>query len=123
MDLWINRERKYLGHDGGREVSREELRARVEAGEAMVLDVRPVEEYLAGHIPGAVSIPVDELADRIGELPEGAEIVGYCRGEYCVLAYDAVRLLSDCGRRAIRLNDGMLEWRLAALPVAIEEPA
>ncbi|MFF4771395.1 rhodanese-like domain-containing protein [Microtetraspora fusca] len=116
MDLWINRERKYLGHDGGREVSREELRARVEAGEAMVLDVRPVEEYLAGHIPGAVSIP-------IGELPEDTEIVVYCRGEYCVLAYDAVRLLSDCGRRAIRLNDGMLEWRLAALPVAIEEPA
>ncbi|WP_067138202.1 ArsR/SmtB family transcription factor [Microtetraspora malaysiensis] len=113
----------YLGHDGGREVGREELRARVKAGEAMLLDVRPVEEYLAGHIPGAVSIPVGELADRIGELSEDTEIVVYCRGEYCVFAYDAVRLLRDRGRRAIRLNDGMLEWRLAALPVAVEEPA
>jgi rhodanese-related sulfurtransferase len=83
----------------------------------VVLDVRPVEEYRAGHIPGAVSIPVDELAHRINELPEESEIVVYCRGEYCVLAHDAVRLLTDRGRRAIRLNDGMLEWRLADLPV------
>ena len=107
----------YLGEDGAAEVSREELRARVAAGDVVVLDVRPVEEYQAGHIPGAVSIPVEELADRINELPEGTEIVVYCRGEYCVLAYDAVRLLTDRGRRAIRLDDGMLEWRLAELPV------
>lgn len=107
----------YLGEDGAAEVSRPELRARVAAGDVVVLDVRPVEEYLAGHIPGARSIPVDELADRINELPEDTEIVVYCRGEYCVLAYDAVRLLTDRGRRAIRLDDGMLEWRLADLPV------
>ncbi|MEV6381994.1 metalloregulator ArsR/SmtB family transcription factor [Streptomyces sp. NPDC051773] len=107
----------YLGEDSGVEVTREELRARVAAGGVVVLDVRPVEEYLAGHIPGAVCIPVAELADRIGELPEEAEVVVYCRGEYCVLAYDAVRLLTGRGRRAIRLNDGMLEWRLAELPV------
>ncbi|MER5204200.1 metalloregulator ArsR/SmtB family transcription factor [Streptomyces sp. NPDC002825] len=107
----------YLGDDGAAEVTREELRVRVEAGDVVVLDVRPVEEYLAGHIPGAISIPVDELADRIGELPEGTETVVYCRGEYCVLAYDAVRLLTAHGRRAIRLDDGMLEWRLAAMPV------
>ncbi|PZG87181.1 ArsR family transcriptional regulator [Streptomyces sp. NTH33] len=107
----------YLGDDGALEVTREELRARVEAGDVVVLDVRPVEEYLAGHIPGAVSIPVDELADRINELPEATEIVVYCRGAYCVLAYDAVRLLTDRGRRAIRLDDGMLEWRLAEMPV------
>jgi rhodanese-related sulfurtransferase len=107
----------YLGEDGAAEVSREELRARVAAGGVVVLDVRPVEEYLAGHIPGAHSIPVDELADRINELPEETEIVVYCRGEYCVLAHDAVRLLTDRGRRAIRLDDGMLEWRLADLPV------
>ncbi|MET7338776.1 metalloregulator ArsR/SmtB family transcription factor [Nonomuraea sp. NPDC005650] len=107
----------YLGEDGAVEVTREQLRARVAAGDVVVLDVRPVEEYLAGHIPGAVSIPVAELADRISELPEHAEIVVYCRGEYCVLAYDAVRLLTDRGRRAIRLSDGMLEWRLADLPV------
>ncbi|WP_416981867.1 ArsR/SmtB family transcription factor [Streptomyces sp. T028] len=107
----------YLGDDGATEVTREELRARVAAGRAVVLDVRPVAEYLAGHIPGALSIPVDELAERIGELPEETEIVVYCRGEYCVLAHDAVRLLTGRGRRAIRLNDGMLEWRLADLPV------
>lgn len=107
----------YLGEDGARELPREQLRSRVEAGDSVVLDVRPAEEYQAGHIPGAISIPVDELADRINELPEGTEIVVYCRGEYCVLAYDAVRLLTDRGRRAIRLDDGMLEWRLADMPV------
>ncbi|MGW1809867.1 ArsR/SmtB family transcription factor [Streptomyces sp. NPDC002078] len=111
----------YLGDDGAAEVSREELQARVAAGGVTVLDVRPEEEYRAGHIPGAISIPVHELADRIHELPEDTEIVVYCRGEYCVLAYDAVRLLTDRGRRAIRLNDGMLEWRLAELPVAAAE--
>lgn len=83
----------------------------------VVLDVRPPEEYLAGHIPGALGIPVAELADRIGELPEETEVVVYCRGEYCALAHDAVRLLAGHGRRAIRLHDGMLEWRLADLPV------
>jgi len=107
----------YLGPDDAREVTREELRARVATGAVTLLDVRPMVEYLSGHIPGAISIPVDELADRITEFPEDAEIVVYCRGEYCVLAYDAVRLLTEHGRRAIRLNDGMLEWRLAHLPV------
>ncbi|MBC2904707.1 ArsR/SmtB family transcription factor [Streptomyces cupreus] len=113
----------YLGEDGATEVTREELRARIAAGDVVVLDVRPAEEYLAGHIPGAVSVPVEELAARIDELPEDTEIVVYCRGEYCVLAYDAVRLLTDRGRRAIRLNDGMLEWRLAEMPVDVGDPA
>ncbi|MGW8889561.1 ArsR/SmtB family transcription factor [Streptomyces sp. NPDC055749] len=108
----------YLGEETGREVTREELLARVEAGDVVVLDVRPAQEYAAGHIPGAISIPVDELADRISELPDGVEVVTYCRGEYCVLAHDAVRMLTGLGRKAIRLNDGMLEWRLADLPVA-----
>jgi rhodanese-related sulfurtransferase/DNA-binding MarR family transcriptional regulator len=107
----------YLGRDGAPEITRDELRRRAEAGGLLLLDVRPLEEYLAGHIPGAVSIPVNELADRIGELPEDTDVVVYCRGEYCVFAYDAVRLLTDRGRPAIRLNDGMLEWRLADLPV------
>ncbi|UXY31728.1 ArsR/SmtB family transcription factor [Streptomyces sp. HUAS TT20] len=113
----------YLGEDGAAEVTHEELRARAAAGDVLVLDVRPMEEYRAGHIPGARSIPVDELTDRISELPEDTDIVVYCRGEYCVLAYDAVRLLTDRGRRAIRLNDGMLEWRLAELPVEAEDLA
>ena len=82
-----------------------------------VLDVRPREEYLAGHIPGAVSIPVDELAARVSDLPDDAEVVVYCRGEYCAFAYDAVRILADAGRRGVRLADGMLEWRLAEHPV------
>ena len=98
-------------------MTREELRTLVRAGNVVVLDVRPVEEYLAGHIPGATCIPINELAERIYELPEDTEIVVYCRDEYCVFAHDAVRLLTDRGRRAIRLNDGMLEWRLADMPV------
>jgi rhodanese-related sulfurtransferase len=95
----------------------EELHVRIRAGKVVVLDVRPVEEYLAGHIPGAACIPVTELAGRINELPEDTEIVVYCRDEYCVFAHDAVRLLTEGGHRAIRLNDGMLEWRLANMPV------
>ncbi|MFJ6406979.1 ArsR/SmtB family transcription factor [Streptomyces hydrogenans] len=113
----------YLGPDAGAELTREELRARVATGSVVVLDVRPAEEYLAGHIPGAVSIPVDELASRVAELPEKTEIVVYCRGEYCVLAYDAVRLLTERGRQAVRLHDGMVEWRLAELPVDTADPA
>jgi rhodanese-related sulfurtransferase/DNA-binding transcriptional ArsR family regulator len=100
-----------------REVSREELLARAQAGEVTVLDVRPPEEYAAAHIPGAVSIPVEELAQRLGELPAGQEVVAYCRGAYCVLAYEAVDLLRTQGRQARRLQDGMLEWRLDELPV------
>ncbi|WP_282697442.1 metalloregulator ArsR/SmtB family transcription factor [Streptomyces sp. CC208A] len=107
----------YLGEDGTAGITHEELLARAEAGDVVVLDVRPAEEYRAGHIPGAVSIPVAELADRLGELPDGVEAVVYCRGEYCALAHDAVRLLAGRGRRAVRLSDGMLEWRLADLPV------
>lgn len=99
-------------------IDRAELSERSAQGTVVVLDVRPREEYEAGHIPGALSIPIDELAKRIDELPADTEIVAYCRGEYCAFAYDAVRLLTDRGRRAIRLHDGMLEWRLANQPVA-----
>jgi rhodanese-related sulfurtransferase/DNA-binding transcriptional ArsR family regulator len=112
----------YLGNQDAPQVTREELHTRVRPGSVVVLDVRPVEEYLAGHIPGATCIPVNELAGRINELPEDAEIVVYCRDEYCVFAHDAVRLLTDRGRRAIRLNDGMLEWRLADMPVDRGQP-
>jgi rhodanese-related sulfurtransferase len=113
----------YLGPMGGHgtepveEVTRDDLLERIRAGEAVVLDVRPVEEYAHGHIPGAIGIPLDQLAHRLAELPDDAQIVAYCRGAYCVLAHDAVRLLHACGRRAARLADGMLEWRLAGLPV------
>jgi len=108
----------YLGADGGEPVTREQLQKLARRRLVTVLDVRPTEEYEGGHIPGAVSIPLDELSARLAELPDGGQIVAYCRGAYCVLAHDAVALLRRRGRRAQRLADGMLEWRLAGLPVA-----
>jgi rhodanese-related sulfurtransferase/DNA-binding transcriptional ArsR family regulator len=109
----------YLGQDGGQPVTRDQLQHLARSAGVTVLDVRPAEEYAAGHIPGAVSIPLDELAERLAELPDDGQIVAYCRGAYCVLAHDAVRLLNRHGRKAARLADGMLEWRLANLPVAV----
>jgi rhodanese-related sulfurtransferase len=109
----------YLGSDDAEQVTREELLIRVQAGDVTVVDVRPAAEYAAGHIPGAVSIPLEELADRLADLPADGQIVAYCRGAYCVMAHEAVRELTARGRRAARLADGMLEWRLAELPVAV----
>ena len=106
----------YLGEDV-EFISREELLRRAGSGEITVLDVRPAAEYAAGHIPGAVSIPIGQLGTRIAGLPSGTEIVAYCRGPYCVFAHDAVRLLRAHGRTARRLAGGMPEWRLAGLPV------
>ncbi|GGP00887.1 transcriptional regulator [Wenjunlia tyrosinilytica] len=107
----------YLGPDDTEHLTREQLLERVRAGTATVIDVRPAEEYAAGHIPGALSVPLDQLEARLPELPDDVEVVAYCRGANCVLAHDAVRLLTTRGRRAVRLVDGMLEWRLDALPV------
>ncbi|MCM2576838.1 ArsR/SmtB family transcription factor [Streptomyces meridianus] len=107
----------YLGPEDTDHLTRDELLERVKDGSVVVVDVRPAEEYAAGHIPGALSLPLGELEARLGELPADAEVVAYCRGANCVLAHDAVRLLGARGRRAKRLADGMLEWRLAALPV------
>jgi len=98
-------------------VPREELLRRVRAGRAVVIDVRPREEYRAGHIPGALSIPLGELDKRLSELPARKEIVAYCRGPYCVMAYEAVARLRARGRRARRLTDGFPEWRASGLPV------
>lgn len=107
---------EFLGPETDR-VSREELLRRVETDEVTVVDVRPREEYDAGHIPGAVSIPLEELADRLTEISADADIVAYCRGAYCVLAPKAVRMLTAEGRRASRLDTGMIEWRIAGLPI------
>jgi rhodanese-related sulfurtransferase len=98
-------------------VGTDELRVRLERGDTVVLDVRPEVEYAAGHLPGALHIPLQELADRLAELPADQEVIAYCRGRYCVLAHDAVRLLTAHGHHARRAADGLLEWRLAGLPV------
>lgn len=108
----------YLGNPEIESVDRDELLRRAGAGDVTVLDVRPAAEYAAGHLPDAINIPVDELAGRLAELPAGTDIVAYCRGPYCVFAHEAVRLLRSDGRNAFRLDDGVLEWRLAGLPVA-----
>lgn len=110
----------YLGSEKGEKspvVKRTELPALMQDGEVVVLDVRPALEYEAGHIPGAVSTPLPELEKFLSKIPKGHEVVVYCRGAYCVLAYDAVKTLTSKGRRVRRLQDGMLEWRLAGLPV------
>jgi rhodanese-related sulfurtransferase/DNA-binding transcriptional ArsR family regulator len=107
----------YLGPEDTEQLTRDELLARIKSGSAVVIDVRPAEEWAAGHIPGALSVPLDDLENRLAELPEGTEIVAYCRGTNCVLAHDAARLLVAHGYHATRLIDGMLEWRLADLPV------
>ncbi|KOX23814.1 metalloregulator ArsR/SmtB family transcription factor [Nocardiopsis sp. NRRL B-16309] len=109
--------RAYLDHDDIRLVGREELLASAVNGTALVLDVRPSQEYEAGHLPGAVSIPLEELADRLAEIPADTEVVAYCRGRYCVLSYDAVRLLRAHGRNAALLEEGVLEWRSDGLAV------
>ena len=108
-----------LGTDaaGTERVSRDELLARAQAGEVVVLDVRPAEEYSAGHIPGARSLPLEHLEARLCELDPDLEVVAYCRGPLCLLAPEAVSLLRGRGRRARCLEDGLPEWRQAGLPV------
>lgn len=100
-------------------VDRDALIARVARGEVTILDVRPAEEYRAGHIPGAISVPLADLERRLAELPRTREIVAYCRGPYCVLAIEAVARLTASGFRAVRLEDGVPDWRARGLPVAV----
>jgi len=98
-------------------VSFEDLMARLRRGDIVVLDTRPANEYAAGHIAGAISVPVAELKGRLHRLPRNKEYVAYCRGPYCVYADRAVELLRKSGRRARRLRGGLPEWRAAGLPV------
>jgi rhodanese-related sulfurtransferase len=110
----------YLGaRDELEPVTRQELARRLQDGDSLVvLDVRPVAEYAAGHLPGAVSIPVGELRRRLAELPGDREIVAYCRGPYCAFAHEAVAVLREEGFAARRLEDGLPEWQAAGLAVA-----
>ncbi|AJF05311.1 ArsR/SmtB family transcription factor [Geoalkalibacter subterraneus] len=98
-------------------VDRHTLLDRVRTGIAAVIDVRPPEEYQAGHLPGALSIPLPELRRRLAELPRDREIVAYCRGPYCVLSAEAVEMLRAEGFQAVRMEDGVQEWQQQGLPV------
>jgi len=100
-----------------------ELLKRARKGEVIVLDTRPAHEYAAGHIAGAVSVPVEELQQRLRKLPKSKEYVAYCRGPYCIYADRAVELLRESGRRARRLQGGFPEWKAAGLPVEITDGA
>jgi rhodanese-related sulfurtransferase/predicted transcriptional regulator len=103
---------EYLGDDVDA-IGRDALIARLRKGDVVLVDVRPREEFDAGHIEGARSIPLEELEDRLAELPADREVVAYCRGPFCVYAHDAVRRLQAAGRPARRLEEGWPEWRLA----------
>jgi rhodanese-related sulfurtransferase/DNA-binding transcriptional ArsR family regulator len=111
----------FTARDALEPVTREELVARTGRGKVVILDVRPAAEFAAGHIPGALSVPLDQLDAALARLPKRAEIVAYCRGPYCVLAPQAVERLRAKGYRARRLADGLPEWRLAGLPVVAGE--
>lgn len=109
----------YLGDRSTLEtISRDELQRRLRGRDLVVVDVRPHDEYAAGHIAGARSVPIADLKRWLRELPTDAEVVAYCRGPYCVFADDAVRELRQHGHRASRLEDGFPEWARAGLPVA-----
>ena len=107
--------RDYLGEDV-ETIGRDELIARLARGEVIVVDVRPREEFDAGHIDGARSIPLDELHERLADLPADHEVVAYCRGPFCAYAHEAVRMLERSGRRARRLEGGWPEWSLEQRP-------
>ena len=105
-DFWGSRDKLEV-------VSHADLLARARAGDVTVVDVRPIEEYRAGHLPHAISIPLAELERRIAEIPRGKEIIAYCRDRYCVMSIRAIDLLRAKGRRARRLEDGFAEWLLS----------
>jgi len=111
----------FVARDALEPLERAELVDRAARGEVVILDVRPREEFAAGHIPGALSVPLDELDAVLARLPKRTQVVAYCRGPYCVLAPEAVERLRAKGFKARRLADGMPEWRLAGLPVAVGE--
>jgi len=116
--------RRFLeGREGMQPVDREALLDLVREEAVTVLDVRPVEEYNAGHIPGALSIPLKELKQHLAELPRDQEIVAYCRGPYCVLSVQAVEMLRAKGFEAVRLEEGIQDLRAMGFPIAVNERA
>jgi rhodanese-related sulfurtransferase len=114
--------RQFLGGREGMEpVDRDALLNRVNKGEVIVLDVRPIEEYKTAHIPGAISIPLKKLKRHLSKLPRDQEIVAYCRGPYCVLAMEAVEMLRMNGFNAVRLEEGIQDLRAIGFPIAVSE--
>lgn len=107
----------FRARDALEAVSREDLIARMQDGLVTILDVRPRDEFDAGHLPGALNIPLSELADRLAELPNAREVVAYCRGPWCVLSFEAVAALRERGLQSRRLEDGFPEWKAAGLPI------
>jgi rhodanese-related sulfurtransferase/biotin operon repressor len=107
----------FRARDAFEPISREELRRRLKDDVVTLLDVRPGEEFAAGHLPTAINIPLRDLPRRLRELPKSREVVAYCRGAYCVLAFEAVALLRKRGFTAVRLEEGFPEWRAAGLRV------
>ncbi|MEW5957456.1 MAG: metalloregulator ArsR/SmtB family transcription factor [Chloroflexota bacterium] len=107
LDAYRNRRHEF------KQIPIAELRTRLRQGEVVLLDVRPQVEYQAGHLPGAVSIPIDELERRLSELPPDKVVVAYCRGPYCIYADDALAVLAERGWEAARLEEGVLEWQQA----------
>ncbi|MCW8933804.1 MAG: metalloregulator ArsR/SmtB family transcription factor [Gammaproteobacteria bacterium] len=102
-------------------VAREVLLERVKQGLVTVIDVRPTEEYMAGHLPGAINIPPDELEQRLKDIDSQQEVVAYCRGPHCVFSFNAVQQLRNAGIQASRLEDGFPEWKSAGLPVELSD--
>lgn len=115
--------RAYVGKEDGEAISRGELAGRLGDERLVLLDVRPLTEFEAGHIPSARAIPPEELRDHLDEIPPDSEVVAYCRGPYCVYASDAVRALRDRGLHARRLEEGFPEWRREGLPVEADAAA
>jgi rhodanese-related sulfurtransferase len=109
--------RAYLGDEDVVTIEQVELRRLLGAREAVALDVRPADEYRSGHIPRALSIPAEELAERLGEIPQALRVVVYGRGAYCLPSHEAVRLLSARGRDAVRLAGGVVGWRQSGRPL------
>lgn len=107
----------FLSRDDFEPVPPAELLDRARRGLVTVLDVRPPEEFASGHVPGALNIPVEQLARRLRDLPKGKEVIAYCRGPFCLMSFEAVQLLRKKGIKARRLQDGMPEWRTAGMPV------
>ena len=112
--------REYLNARGEMEwVDKDALVERIKNGDVTLLDVRPSEEYVAGHLPGAISVPLSDLENKLADLPLDREIVAYCRGPYCVLAVEAVERLRSNGFKAVRMEEGVPDWRARGLPVHV----